>query len=1681
MSGSPAPVYRPSTLRRSIVAISAVSLATLGLLIGLPWGPRPSAPPLADPEVSFSATSLVVFEFAPNVAIPVQLSFAAPADVTIPFTVSGSASQPGDYSISASPLVIPAGSSSGAIVVTLVDDEIPEPTKTVTIALGTPQGAKLGAPAAFVLKIRDDDGPFDRSAGLQPISPALKLFPSWLEFGVTRVGELSQPLNIVVLNDSDKPLSLTKAQVATLNAADFALTTPGSMPLVLAPSHSAVLEVVFAPTAKGPRKSALLMRQRPATHKQLRVDLTGQGLGPLGAEVLVNVGGDAFTSAAGEDFTFDHGYGPGSVTIATPQQVVGATDQDLYRVARHGPELHYAFAVPNGPYEVVLHFAEITMTPPGSRVFDVVVEGVTRIEDLDIAATVGLHKALVERLEVEVSDGRLDLDLYGQGLAGNYHGPLLCGFEIRSAGALTATPAQLDFGIVDEGGNQSLDLTLANPGLAPTVIETLRIANVEGDGRDVTVELDGQLYAGDLFDSVHLPQTVVPAGGSLVARVTFAPAQHATNQLELRFEGAFGVALVDVMAISGFAGDPYMHPVIHVADVAVDYDGSGSADVLLDGSDSHTHEPGHALTAWEWRANGALISTQEVDVVSLPLGPHLVELTIRDDSVPPRSLATTSGFEVVPKHAVPGVLALFHPAPVPGGAANLLAAPPANPEHAETLPGFALGAKDGGVEASGLTGDVMVELVAALEVTQAQSHTFAVVGGAAHVLELDGNPVTGPVTPSLGSHVLRLGVAIDTLADLPVELLIAQGGGPPSSFPPGTLVHDLDTTPPVIGSMPANGTTLGGNQIVISGFGFYPRSDVTVHWGATQIGASDLVAWSAERLEFVSPPGSGAIDVTVQTPMGTSNARTFTYQQDGPVPIKFSASGHVAMTQPTAGAWGPDGRFYVVTRPGTLKAITFGDDYAVLGIDTFPGVSQLANHEAMGLAFDPFDSLASGQPVRVWVAHSEMYAQGGGSFSGPSPYTGQVSYLEGPHFDTPVPVITNLPTSNHDHGINGLEFDNRGDLLIAVGGNTNAGVTHPAIGDLPESPLAAAILKAELSRPDFNGHLHYVESANGAPNDDQVHGDIVDLAPGTHVGVHASGLRNVFDLALTVEGRLYAADNGPNYTFGVASTSATTQTTWHPNDADELLLIEYGGYYGHPNRNRGRNDPIQNVYFKSSAPSQPGFTGALKTVPSSVNGLVEYRATTFGNQLRGDLIGQKWGAHLRWADLAADGLSVVAESALSLVTGGLGVETGPGGALLVIDYLSNRVRKYVPDDLAASGVTAYEITPWRAPRTGGTAFAIGGTGFGPHAGTQVRIGNINCFLTSVSATRIRGIVPANSQMFWEPVDVTVVSNGQTRVLPRAFRWLDVAPGLEPGRWETAPQMPLAAGEVACGAIGGRLYLVGEGNDRTYAYDPLAKAWSTTAAKRPFVGNHHGAEVVGGKWYLIGGLGAGGGKLQVYDPNADAWSLGTDMPWAGGSVSTAAIDGKIYAAGGIVGATTVDHAAVYDPSTNVWTPLTPMPTGRGRNHAAAGTDGERFWVFGGRGVGSGDGNWVANGFSDVQVYDPATDTWSASFDPGSTLAPLPFGRGGTGKAAWYQGEFYVFGGETLTGPGAVAGNVYARVDAYDPIANTWRTERPLPTPRHGIFPLVHAGRIWVAGGGTVAGFSASKACEVFSRQ
>jgi hypothetical protein len=72
----------------------------------------------------------------------------------------------------------------------------------------------------------------------------------------------------------------------------------------------------------------------------------------------------------------------------------------------------YKFDLPNGSYDVELHFAEVYYNQAGVRVFDIKIEGQVVADNFDIwAAAGGKNRAVTRTFQVTVSDGRLDIDV----------------------------------------------------------------------------------------------------------------------------------------------------------------------------------------------------------------------------------------------------------------------------------------------------------------------------------------------------------------------------------------------------------------------------------------------------------------------------------------------------------------------------------------------------------------------------------------------------------------------------------------------------------------------------------------------------------------------------------------------------------------------------------------------------------------------------------------------------------------------------------------------------------------------------------------------------------------------------------------------------------------------------------------------------------------------------------------------------------------------------------------------------------------------------------------------------------------------------------------------------------------------------------------------------------------------
>ena len=262
----------------------------------------------------------------------------------------------------------------------------------------------------------------------------------------------------------------------------------------------------------------------------------------------------------------------------------------------------------------------------------------------------------------------------------------------------------------------------------------------------------------------------------------------------------------------------------------------------------------------------------------------------------------------------------------------------------------------------------------------------------------------------------------------------------------------------------------------------------------------------------------------------------------------------------------------------------------------------------------------------------------------------------------------------------------------------------------------------------------------------------------------------------------------------------------------------------------------------------------------------------------------------------------------------------------------------------------------------------------------------------------------------------------------------------------------------------------------------------------------GVAVVNGKVYAIGGstesgtnvnLGGFVGTNEEYDPETDIWTYKKPMPTPRSYFSIASYEGKIYCIGGITGynksageflMTKVNE--VYDSATGTW--LEKASLSSARYSAIATTVGSRIFLFGGRpdlrlsevydietdswttlspipisvtGYTSGsvfvDGKiLVIDYFSQLQIYDPKTDTWEIGASP-----PLHI-YGGDAAAtigAFTLKRAYFFGNIGLMDQGAMPNRV------YDPKTESWTLGAKVPTNRMNFGVAVVDDILYVIGG------------------
>lgn len=203
---------------------------------------------------------------------------------------------------------------------------------------------------------------------------------------------------------------------------------------------------------------------------------------------------------------------------------------------------------------------------------------------------------------------------------------------------------------------------------------------------------------------------------------------------------------------------------------------------------------------------------------------------------------------------------------------------------------------------------------------------------------------------------------------------------------------------------------------------------------------------------------------------------------------------------------------------------------------------------------------------------------------------------------------------------------------------------------------------------------------------------------------------------------------------------------------------------------------------------------------------------------------------------------------------------------------------------------------------------------------------------------------------------------------------------------------------------GEIYAIGGYNSSgdlatVEEYTPTTNSWrtrSTMLTPRSGLAVTLGND---GKIYAIGGWNGSTpvATVEAYDPVTDIWQARAILSVARGDLSATALDGRIYAIGGM-GSNVTGTVEEYDPATNTWRLREYMPTPREGLGVVAPGNGKIYAV----------GGWTVSSlgqsiyYDTVEEYDPATNTWTSK-------AGLPMGQAYFGITVGENGELYVMGG------------------------------------------------------------------------
>lgn len=847
----------------------------------------------------------------------------------------------------------------------------------------------------------------------------------------------------------------------------------------------------------------------------------------------------------------------------------------------------------------------------------------------------------------------------------------------------------------------------------------------------------------------------------------------------------------------------------------VDADGDGFVTVLLDGSRSHTHffdtendVQGRVIEyVWTIVNTGEIISKQVSFRYRFPLGVTRLRLSVVDSSC---SMDETETSVTVTGSLYPGTYCYFYQnaTEVPMGGTPLDSPPP----------NYAL-----------------ISEQAKLDFPKDTFSQFRYAMRCLFLLQVDTDmpdATVGISSFNTGSARLYKGndLIIDTMASDTAETSLSVGltsfevtffratrsiipslrfvlNGLPAAA--SKLSHDRRLVIPIVTSVtPREGQTIGGTTIKITGFGLYQPLQVSFGDIQAKVIGSEV---STEQVVVQSPPSltTGNVGIVVKTGSGqATNAGSFSYG-DKCDSVAFSLN---ALRQPSGSdvdylnaptsivIW-QDGRIYMGTLAGRVQVLTYNRFSlrtishcysSVISDEKFKkpdGTPSLRS--VLGLTFDPRDKI--GNP---YISTSTLWSLSESRISstniawwrngaidrlkpGTDPLDGNVCLV----YDRR--IVTNLPVSNNDHSVNSILFTQTGDLLIAQGGNTNAGLPSFKLGGMWETALSGAVLIARLSKPDFDGHIRYKSKKN----------HFTAVKSSGHVSVYASGLRNLFGMTMTSTGDVYGVDQGVNCDFGDVATSCSNfdierALSWNITGtedwpgvvapaaggcrksairSDKIVHITKGSFYGHPNLMRKKHecawiDPYSDATADGKA-APAKYKKPLGFLTSSVTGIGEYRANNFCGRLKGELVmtSYKGGSVYRMAMNRSEKIS---GPDIMAKFGGIAFAENEYGDLIIPRNNVGKVSVLRPSVAKDFGLYATGLNPFRHGAQGGTIVTIAGGGF--IEGGTVTIGGKPCQILVISWTKIRCVVPPH---VGGAMDIVLTMGGSSVALKSAVLYM----------------------------------------------------------------------------------------------------------------------------------------------------------------------------------------------------------------------------------------------------------------------------------------------------------------------